>query len=130
MRKQKGVGAKAYMNIVPKFLIVPPEAEAVARQAVEPAFSPATIANIRLGFISNLTVVVEPLLADTSTTAWFVAAAPSDIDTLRVEFLNGQQTPQIVRIDGTAILGTEWVAYLDFSAKVFDHRGLYKNDGA
>jgi hypothetical protein len=130
MRKQKGVGVKAYMNVVPRYLIVPAELEAVARQTVEPPFNPATTANTRLGFISSLTVVVEPLLSDESAAEWYLAAAPTDIDTVRVEFLNGQQTPQIIRADGTAILGTEWIAYLDFSAKVFDHRGLYMNVGA
>jgi hypothetical protein len=45
-------------------------------------------------------------------------------------YLNGVRTPQLLRLDGTAILGVEWVAYFDFGAACLEHRGMFKNAGA
>jgi hypothetical protein len=130
MRKQKGVGAVATLNITPQFLIAPAALEGSVRTLIESTYVPATQANAAPKWMLNITPVIEPLLDASSAAVWYMAASPNEMDTIRVEFLNGQQTPQLVEIDGTAILGKEWIAYLDFSVKTFDHRGLYKNIGA
>jgi len=124
MRRQLNVGGNGRVNVSPSFLISPATVEGSVRQLVQGTINPNVVTNVVLDWMSNLTPVIEPLLDDTSTSTWYLAASPNEIDTVRVEFLNGQQTPSLTRIDGTAILGTEWVAYLDFSVKTFDHRGL------
>lgn len=124
MRRQKNVGANGRVNVSPSYLVAPASVEGAVRQLVQGTINPNAVTNVVLDWMSNLTPVIEPLLDDTSTTTWYLAASPNDVDTIRVEFLNGMQTPSLQRLEGTAILGTEWVAYLDFSVKTFDHRGL------
>lgn len=130
MRKQKGVGLKARTNLQPRFILGPVALETTIRQLVQGTLTPAQTSNVVLPWMMQLTPVVDPILDDTSAVAWFLIAGSNDIDTLRVEFLNGQQTPQIISLDGSAILGREWIAYIDFSVKVFDHRGFQKHAGA
>jgi hypothetical protein len=124
MRKQLNVGYKARMNIQPRFLVAPAALEGTVRQLIVGTVYPTAPGGVVLDWMMNLVPVIEPLLDDTSATTWYVVASPNDIDTIRVEFLNGQERPSIIRLDGTAILGVEWVAYHDFSVKVFDHRGF------
>lgn len=124
MRKQTGLGGTGRMNIIPRFLVVPAAQETAARQIVQTQLWPATAANAPIEWMLNLVPVVEPLLDDTATTTYYLAASPNEVDTIRVEFLNGRETPSIMQIEGDAILGMQWVAYHDWSVKVFDHRGL------
>lgn len=133
MRKQKGLGAKATLNIIPKYIILPAAHEMTVQQILAasiPSFMPTSAANAITRWMLNLIPITEPLLDASSATAWFLAADQNEVDTIKVEFLNGNQTPTIVRVDGQAVLGMEWIAFIDFSVKVFDHRGLYKNAGA
>jgi len=129
-RKQKGVGAIATLNIVPKYIIVPAALEGTTQQLLHNNYLPITQATGPANWMLNLVGVTEPLLDAHSAAEWYMAADPNEIDTVRVDFLNGQQTPSLVRNEGSSILGIEWIAYLDFSVKTLDHRGLVLDDGA
>ena len=81
-----------------------------------------------------LKVVQSPLLNAMTTsgqkTPWFMIADPSSARGIQVDYLNGQETPTIRRMETAGQLGFVWVIYLDWGISVRDFRGLYRNDGA
>jgi hypothetical protein len=73
---------------------------------------------------------VEPLLDANSSTAWYLAANNSQVDTVEITFLEGEQSP---------VLESEWDFDKDvyknkvrqtFGVAPIDYRGLYKHNGA
>ena len=63
-------------------------------------------------------------------TAWYLAANPTQIDTIEYAYLEGQQGAYIETRNGFDVDGVEIKCRLDFGAKAIDWRGLYKNAGA
>jgi hypothetical protein len=131
MRKQKGLNpnSPAILNLTPRFLIIPAYHENTCLKLMQ-TYYPATVANATVDWVRQLQLIVEPELDALAENAWYLVADPSQIDTVGVVFLNGVRTPQITRLDGTAILGVEWVSYFDFGVALTEHRGLFKNAGA
>lgn len=81
-----------------------------------------------------LKVVQSPLLnamtASGQKTPWFMIADPSSARGIQVDYLNGQETPTIRRMETPGQLGFVWDVYLDWGISVRDWRGIYRNDGA
>lgn len=132
MRTQKGLTSDAILNIVPRFLIVPVALEGTALELVNStsyivANSNSGVQNIYgVGGVRSLTVIGEPVLDANSTAAWYLAADPSQVDTVEVSFLQGEESP---------VLEDEWDFDTDvykykvrqtFGVKAIDWRGLYK----
>jgi len=128
MRLQKGLGSTTPINISPRFLVVPAAKEMAARQFVA-SITPATIANAN-PFAGALTVVVDPRLDAYSTTAWYLAAEPSAVDTLIYAHLEGSEGPRVEYRQGWEVEGLELKVVYDVAAAAVDFRGLYKNPGA
>lgn len=126
MRKQVGIGGRL-INVAPSFLLVPAALETKAQQLV------ASVASTQMGevnpFSGTLRVIAEPRLDGYSATAWYLAAAPGQIDTIEVAYLSGERGPQISTREGFDVDGQELKIRLDFAAKCLDHRGLMKNAG-
>ncbi|MEA3275898.1 MAG: ATP-dependent Clp protease proteolytic subunit, partial [Pseudomonadota bacterium] len=90
MRKQKGMNG-GYLNPVPRFLIVPAALETtalvlIAQERMEideqaASGNSTTIVSDALQWIRDLIPVVDPRLDDDSATAWYLAAAPEQVDT-------------------------------------------------
>jgi hypothetical protein len=133
MRKQKGLSSDVVLNIVPRYLIVPVDYEATALELVNSiSYNAANnnegVKNIYgVGGPRSLTVVPEAVLSASSTTTWYLAADPSQIDTVELAFLAGEESP---------VLETEWGFSNDtykykirqtFGVKAIDWRGLYRN---
>lgn len=133
MRKQKGMAqgsaAGRVLNLRPQFLIVPAALETIAQQFTSRAYVPEQSSNIN-PFDSALQVIVEPRLDDASATAWYLAAAPSMIDTVEYCYLEGSQGVYTETEMGFDVDGVRIKARHDFAAKALDYRGLYKNVGA
>lgn len=127
MRKQQGINENDYLNITPKFLLVPPELETLAWQYTSANYVPAQGSNIN-PFAGTLQVISEPRLTDAY--AWYLAASPADgVDTIELCYLDGQSGPQTETRVGFDVNGIEVKATLDVAAKALDWRGLYKNVG-
>jgi hypothetical protein len=146
MRTQTGLDGETIINVTPSFLIVPAALEATAYQLLGSIADPSTTTATnedaaRPGFNANvlniygpngprrLTVVAEPQLDGNSTTAWYLAASNTQIDTVELSFLQGEETP---------VLENEWDFDTDvyrykirqtFGCKAIDWRGLWKNPG-
>jgi len=134
MRKQKNLKGTEYLNIAPKFLIVPPSLETAANQLVRSDADPnGTHAGVANEFRNALQVVVEAELEGLTSGAngWFLAADPMDVDTVEITYLNGQQSPilQSKMGDGIDYLGMMWSIIFDYGITCLDYRGLFYNDG-
>lgn len=127
-RLQTGIDGATLLNIFHKYLIVPAAKETLAQQMLA-----AVVPNQTSGvnpFANLYQLIVEPRLDANSTTAWYGAADPAQIDTIELCFLEGSQG---VRIESEIDFDTDGmkmkVAH-DVAAKAIDWRGLFKNVGA
>lgn len=140
MMTKKGLRSDVILNIQPAFLIVPAALSATALQLVGSLADPsvggnaAGNSNTKNIYGPNgdrpLKVIVEPLLDANSATAWYLAANNSQVDTVEITFLEGEQSP---------VLENEWDFDKDvykykvrqtFGVAPIDYRGLYKHNGA
>lgn len=81
---------------------------------------------------NNLDVVEDAtlnVLADGAAAPWFLMADSNDVTTIEIDFLNGQQIPNIRRMETPGVLGFTWDIYLDWGITVMDYRGIVKNPG-
>jgi hypothetical protein len=128
MRLQTGLDGKTAINVTPRFLIVPAKKETLALQYLAQLY-PSQSSNVN-PFAGILDLIVEPRLDAASTTAWYVAADPNQIDTIEYAYLEGQEGVYLETRLGFDIDGIEFKVRDDFGAGVIDFRGLYKNPGA
>lgn len=130
MRKQQNLRGKETLNIAPSFLLVPAaletEADKLLQSLADPSSNNSGVANV---FRNSLTPVVDAELDAYSETAYYVAAAPGDVDTIEVTYLNGDDMPKLESRVGFDFLGMEWRIFIDYGVTVLDFRGLGKNAG-
>lgn len=133
MRKQKGFGPDTpYLDLMPAFLLVPLEQELSAEVILR---SPGSLdTQVNAGVVNpwngRLTPIAEPRLSANSTTAWYLAASPSQIDTIEVAYLEGNQAPYITENEEFKSDAITYKVRHVFGAGVMDYRGLFKNPGA
>lgn len=60
---------------------------------------------------------------------WFLFGNPEDCDGIEVDYLNGQEIPNIRRMEAPGQLGFIWDIYLDWGISVMDYRSMVKNPG-
>lgn len=115
------------LNLNPKYLIVPSALETVAQQFIA-QISPIQGADVNV-FSNKLEVIVEPRLDAVSTTAWYMAADKSQIQSGEMALIDGQG-PEIFVKEGWEVDGMEMKIRYNFGMALVDYRGLYKNAGA
>lgn len=130
MRVQTGLAGVGYLNLAPKYLIVPTALETVAQQfTVQTNIIVTQQSNINpIG--PTLMVIPEPRLDANSATAWYLSADAGQIDTVEYSYLEGQEGVYMETRMGFDVDGMELKVREDFAAKALDFRGLYKNAGA
>ncbi len=80
-----------------------------------------------------LQIVQSPVLnalAGANKCPWFMIADSSSARGIQVDYLNGQETPTVRRMEVPGTLGFVWDIYLDWGISVRDFRGIIKNPGA
>ena len=60
---------------------------------------------------------------------WYLVGDANDTDFIQVDYLNGQDIPNIRRMEAPGQLGFVWDVYLDWGITVLDYRGAVKNPG-
>lgn len=60
---------------------------------------------------------------------WFMFGDTADTEGIEVDYLNGQEVPNIRRMEQAGQLGFVWDIYLDWGISVMDYRGIVKNPG-
>lgn len=82
----------------------------------------------------SITVVEDPTINALcggfgNTMPWWLLGAKDDTDFIEVDYLNGQEIPNIRRMETPGTLGFVWDIYLDWGISVMDYRGAIKNPG-
>lgn len=129
MRQQKGVDKKQFVNVAPKFLVVPAALETIADQFVSQNMLANASGSVN-PFGGRLSVIAEPRLDAASLTAWYLFAEAGQVDIVEYAYLDGEEGPTIESRIGFDVDGLEIKARHDFAAKVIDYRGVYRNPGA
>lgn len=133
MMNQTGLAGEI-INVEPSYLIVPPSLKQTAEELM---FSSAKVAatfssGVVNTFQSAMSLVVDAnldVVGGGSASAWYLAAAPTTIDTIEVGFLNGVDSPTLEEQDDFDSFGTRWRVFIDFGVKPIDWRGLVKRTG-
>lgn len=119
------------LNIQPKYLIGPAKLETTINQLVNSAYDPSASLNTMVYNPTRvLTPVIEPLLDFNSETAWYLFADPSQIDTIELIFLQGQETPVIRGWLEPRNLAQVWTVLQTFGGGPLNYRGVAKQNGA
>ncbi len=129
LRQQKGLNGR-FINVMAKYLIVPSALETTAEQYVTQTNIIYTKSSDYNPFANKLQVLAEPRLDANSTISWYIAADPSQIDTIEYAYLDGAEGVYLENRIGFDVDGVELKARMDFAAKAIDWRGFYKNPGA
>jgi hypothetical protein len=132
MRVQTGPKG-AYLNLMPRFLLVPAAQEALADQYTSSQFVPALSSSVNpfmQGGKTPLTPIIEPRLDANSATAWYLAASNDQIDTVEVCFLQDEPEPVLKQEVDFDTDDVKFAVRHTVAAKAIDFRGLYKNAGA
>ena len=112
-------------------LLVPVELQTQAEQIVASTVKPGASNNEpNFSFLRQLDVVGEPRLSADSTTAHYLLAPNTQIDTAEVAFLEGEGGPTVTQREGFDIDGTEYKLRTVVGARILDFRGFQKNDGS
>lgn len=133
--------AEEFVNVMPRFLLVPPELDhtalklihsqelMVAKAGTTDATTILPTANIHRG---TLIPIVEPRLsgATDGTTAWYLIGDPRQTESLILVTLIGKEAPTVERADPPNILGIGWRVYHDAGVAAVDYRGIARAKGA
>lgn len=142
LRRQKDLSGRGWLNLTPRFLIVPPELEQEALQLVrastiesahhtgtESGSTPVEIAGQREAsqaappaWLSSLSVIVEPRLE--LTNVCYVAAPFGEVD--HIELAQMADSPEIRQRDGFDVDAMEWRIRHVFGVGALDWRGIVR----
>lgn len=139
MQLQTGLSG-ALINVMPRYLIVPPKLAATAYILVgsmaDPAVGGSAVGNANVHNIygptgpRQLTVIVEPTLNAANADGWYGVADYRQIDTVELAFLEGEESPVLERETGFETDTYKFKIRQTMGAKAIDWRGMYYNDGA
>ena len=128
LRRQKGLDGGIIIDADPRYLVVPVAKQTTAEQ-VTTAITPNQTTSVN-PFAGRLTVLADPHLDDASTTAWYVAADPTNVPVFEFAYLQGAQGPQTETENDFDRDVLKFKIRLDVGAGVVDWRGIYRNPGA
>lgn len=130
MRKQKNLRGEEFLNITPKYLIVPTNSEFLARQLLTSTSDPnATHYGVTNPLKDSLQIITDAELDALDTDAYYFLADQLLMDTIEVTYLNGNQRPVIESQVAFDTLGIRYRIYMDYGVTVVDTKGIYKNAG-
>lgn len=123
--------------VQPRYIIVPVGYGFLMSQILETAQIDVDgigshTANALYQYRNRLQVVEEGTLnalAGSNAVPWFVAGDPTTGRSIQVDYLNGQETPTIRRMEVAGKLGFLWDIWLDWGITAVDFRGIAKNPG-
>jgi ATP-dependent protease ClpP protease subunit len=140
MRKQRGIAAGgsdktgSYIDPQPRYLVVPVALETAGESIISSLVdyrvtSMGATRGEEVQWIRKLTLVADPRLDEVSSTAWYLAADPRQIEGIVRAYLQGESRPHLDENDEFIRDAVSYKTRLDFAAGVIDYRALYKNPG-
>jgi hypothetical protein len=132
MRLQKDpMGQPALLR--PRFLVVPPGLEALAKQLYTSTTLIArgvdnTIIPDNNPHVGLYEPIVTPYLpSNGANSTWYLVSDPALSPAFGIAFLRGQQVPTIEEVQpDPSYLGVMWRAYIDFGVALLDHRAAVR----
>lgn len=119
------------LNLTPFYIVGPAALEELILKQVFSGADPAASGNAAVFNTSrNLTPIIEPLLDGDSSTAWYLFASPSTVDTIEVTFLQGQETPVAHEYMDDKSMSQNFTLVQTFAAKAIEWRSIIKHKGA
>lgn len=132
MQKQKDHFGDA-IYITPKWIIVPVGYEfdlAVILHSAQVVGSNNNDINPLYNYpIQIVQTPVLNALAGSKAAPWYMVADPMSALSIQVDYLNGQETPIVRRMEAAGTLGFTWDIYTDWGIAVRDFRGIAENPG-
>ncbi|MFI3270579.1 MAG: Mu-like prophage major head subunit gpT family protein [Pseudomonadota bacterium] len=119
------------LDIVPAFLVVPVAQETNAEILIRSMANPESGMNSATHnpWQGRFTTIAEPRLDLKSTKAWYLIASPSQVDTVEVAFMDGNEAPEIMEHEAFRTDEIQYKGRLEMGASVMDSMGMYKNAG-
>jgi hypothetical protein len=137
MARQKGLNSDAILNIQPRYLIVAQHYAATAMQLVgsiaDPGVGGSVAGNSNTLNIYGpngtrpLQVIADAVLDGHVNTHWYLAADTSQIDTVELSFLQGEEQPQLEQDWDFEKDCYKFKVRQTFGVKAIDWRGLFRN---
>lgn len=125
---QRGLQSEE-LNLDPTYIVVPKTKWMLATQYTQVALNPTASSSSNV-WIGRFNVLDEPRLDRASTTAWYLATAPSQHQSIVYSYLDGQEGVYQESQMGFNPDGVQFKARIDFGAAWLSYRGWYKNAGA
>lgn len=124
MSKHKSIDGKTPLNIVPKYLIVPPALEVTAKEILG-AQSKIGADNVNVPNVnqSAYELVVDPEIK--SDTAWYLLAGER---TFKMGYLAGTGRSPQVKVNDSTLIRTTFEGIFDIGVMCEDYRGLYRGN--
>ncbi len=124
MSKHLSVDGKTPLNIQPKYLIIPPALEVVAREILGASSKIGAdntmIQNVHLNAYE---IVVDPEIS--SDTAWYMLA---DYRTFKMGFLAGTGRSPVIEQTHSSVSGSEFEGVFDIGVMLEDYRGIFRGN--
>jgi hypothetical protein len=129
MARHQGLDGREgdFLDITPKFLIVPIELVTQAQQLMSNALVANSQDKINV-FAGAYTIITDARLKDPN--AWYLAASPEYIDIAEMLYLEGHIGPRVESKVDFESSSLKIKATMDVGCKILDYRGLYMNKGA
>ena len=122
------------IKVVPKFLLIGNQNQFDAYVALHSAQVTGSSNNdVNPMYNRALQPIIVPQLdaaASAGACPWFMVADPLSAKSIEVDYLNGNQTPQVRRMEKPGVLGFHWDVYMDWGITALDYRGIFMNGGA
>lgn len=129
MARQKE--GNAVLNIRPAYHIVPISMESTAKALLAAEFDPsmaeAKVPNPVRGMVE---VIADARLDEQSTTTSYLAANPSQYDTIEVAYLDGNDQPYLEQTQGFTVDGSVFKVRMDAGVAPMSYRTILKMPGA
>lgn len=124
---QTGING-ARLNLRPRFILCP-VAQRLTWERILAHTDTATVANTPTASQRALDTIADSRLDADSSIKWYLAAAPSQVDTIEVAYLEGNAAPRVNTDEIFLRPGVTVKIEHDCAAKVIDYRAFQRNDG-
>lgn len=127
MRKQKGIQGLEFVDVQPRFLLVPVAMETAAEQLLASLVDPSKSNDTpNVEWVRGLQLVADPRLDADSATRWYLSASPRQVEGVIRAYLMGETRPYLEENDQFTIDAISYKARHDTAAGVVDYRALYR----
>ena len=127
MRRQKGLQGAEYIDAQPRFVIAPVALETTFEQLLASLVDPTkNNATPNPEWVRNLQLACDPRLDATSSSVWYLATDPGQIEGVLRAYIEGEQRPHL---EEEQVFNRDVVnmkCRLDFATGLVDFRALHR----